>query len=137
MAFGDRKLIRVSTFEKYKLKVDVYSLTAYKDSLVYHKTYNDSNENGKIKELFKKYDILNIASLNYDFISRNDLPRVNDGNMYEIEVKVDNNFTYKEFDNPEVYAKHFANKAKQAATFTSFIRDLEKMLNVKISEPEF
>lgn len=136
MAFGDYKIIRISTFDKKNLKADVYSLNRGNDSLIYHKTFYSSGTDLKHKELVSKYDILNIADLDYDFAVANSLPTVNDGNIYEIEAKVGKNFTYKQFDNPEVYARHFADKTKQAIVFTDFIKQLEKILGIRISEPE-
>ena len=136
MAFGDYKLIRISTLDKHNLIVDVYSLTPHKDSLLYHIKFNSWGTDLKVKELLSKFDILNLPDLNYDFVVRNSLPRVNDGNMYELEAKVGYHFTFKEFDNPEVYSKHFAEKATQANIFTEFIKGLEKILNIKISDPE-
>ncbi len=136
MAFGDYKIIRISTFDRYNLKADVYRLNRGNDSVIYHKIFYSLGTDLKLKEVVSKYDILNVADLDYEFVTANSLPRINDGNMYEIEAKVGKFFTYKQFDNPEVYAKHFAEKAKQAIVFSGFIKHLEKMLDIKISEPE-
>ncbi len=136
MAFGDYKIIRISTINKKNLKAEVYSLNRGKDSLIYQRTFYSSGVDLKLKKLISKYDILNIASLDYDFALANSLPTVRDGNIYEIEAKVGKDFTYKEFDNPEVYARHFAHKTKQAIVFTDFIKQLERILGIRISEPE-
>jgi hypothetical protein len=136
MAFGDYKIIRISTCDSYNLKADVYSLNRGNDSLIYHKTFYSWGTDLKLKELVNKYDILNVADLDNKFVTANSLPTTNDGNMYEIEAKVGKSFTYKQFDNPEVYAKHFADKTKQAIVFADFIKQLENILDVKISEPE-
>jgi hypothetical protein len=136
MAFGDYKVIRISTLSRHRLAINIYSLTQRKDSLIYHKSFSSIGIDLKVKELVKKYDILNIPNLNYDFIVANSLPRANDGNIYSVEAKVGNDFTYKEYDNPEIYSLHFSDKAKQAKVFTDFIKDLERLLDIKISEPE-
>lgn len=136
MAFGDYKVIRISTLNKHNLAIDIYSLTQRKDSLIYHKAFASIGIDLKAKELVNKYDILNTPNLDYDFIVANSLPRANDGNIYEVEAKIGKDFTYKEFDNPEIYSLHFGDKAKQAKVFADFIKELEKLLDVKISEPE-
>jgi hypothetical protein len=136
MAFGDYKIIRISTCDRYNFKADVYSLNRGNDSLIYHKTFYSWGTGLKLKEVVNKYDILNVADLDYEFVTANSLPRTNDGNIYKIEAKVGRNFTYKQFDNPEVYAKHFTDKTKQAIVFADFIKQLEKILDIKISEPE-
>ena len=136
MAFGDYKVIRISTLNRHSLAVDIYSLNQRKDSLIYHKKFTSIGIDLKAKELVNKYDILNTPNLDYDFIVANSLPRANDGNIYEVEAKIGKDFTYKEFDNPEIYSLHFGDKAKQAKVFADFIKELEKLLDIKISEPE-
>jgi hypothetical protein len=136
MAFGDKKLIRITTLDRYNLKIDLYSLTTYKDSLLYHKSFTSWGTDLKTKGLLQKYDILNLINLDYTFIIANSLPRANDGNQYYVEAKVGQKFTFKEFDNPEIYSQHFADKVYQAKVFTNFIKELETILEIKISEPE-
>jgi hypothetical protein len=136
MAFGDYKVIRISTLNRYSLQIDIYSLNRWKDSLIYHKSFTSWGTDLRAKALVNKYDILNLPNLDYDFIVANSLPRANDGNMYEIEAKVGKDFTFKTFDNPEIYALHFGNRAKQANVFSAFIQELEKLVGIKISEPE-
>lgn len=136
MAFGDYKLIRISTYNKNNLKIDIYSLNRWEDSLIYHKSLSSSKSGSKAKELINKNDILNIPNLDFDFIKENSLPIINDGNIYEVEAKVGRSFTFKEFNNPETYSQHSADIAKQSKIFMNFIKKLEKMLEVKISEPE-
>lgn len=136
MAFGDYKVIRISTLNRHSLAIDIYSLTQHKDSLIYHKSFSSLEVDLKAKELVNKYDIFNISNLDYDFIVANSFPNANDGNIYEVEAKIGKDFTYKEFDNPEIYSLHFGDKAKQAKVFTNFIKELEKLLDIKISEPE-
>jgi hypothetical protein len=82
----------------------------------------------KLKSLLNKHDILNLEDLNYSFISKNNLLIVNDGNTYYIEAKVGNNFTFKEFDNPEMYLKIDKTKVYQAQVFNGFITELEKLI---------
>lgn len=53
-----------------------------------------------------------------------------------LEAKVGKNFTYQQFDNPEVYSKYFADKTKQAIVFADFVKKLEKIVAINISEPE-
>ena len=136
MAFGDYKVIRISTLNRLSLAIDIYSLTQHKDSLIYHKLFSSTGFDLKTKELLNKYDIFNLPNLDYDFTVANSLPRANDGNIYEVEAKFGKDFIYKEFDNPEIYSLHYSDKAKQAKVFTDFIKELEKLLDINISEPE-
>lgn len=84
MAFGDYKIIKISTFDKYNLRADVYSLNRSNNTIIYHKTFCSWGTDLKLKELVNKYDILNAADLDYKFVTTNSLPTVNDGNIYEI-----------------------------------------------------
>lgn len=136
LAFGDYKVIRISTFNRSSLAIDIYSLSQRKDSLIYHKAFTSIGIDLKAKALISKFDILNVPNLDHDFILANALPVLVDGTIYEVEAKVGNTFTYKKFNNPELYSLHFEDIAKQANVFAGFIKELEKSLGIKISEPE-
>jgi hypothetical protein len=136
MAFGDYKIMRISTHDKYNLRIDIYSLNFGRDSLISHKYFKNTGTGQKIKNLVIKYDILNLPNLDSDYLLTNSLPIANDGNIYEVEAKVGNRFTYKVFDNPEIYSEYFPDKAQQATDFVNFIKELQKLFNIKISDPE-
>ncbi|MFC4263973.1 hypothetical protein ACFOWM_13870 [Ferruginibacter yonginensis] len=132
MAFGDKKLIRISTLNKDNLFLEIFSVENYADSIIYDKKFDSWGANLKSKEMTSKYNVLNLPNLDYDFITSKQLATVNDGNIYYVEAKIGKNFTFLTFENPEIYAKHFSEQVPQAAPFVKFISDIEKLTNTKI-----
>lgn len=132
MAFGDKKLIRISTLNKDSLFLEIFSVANYADSIIYDKKFDSWGADLKSKDIISKYNVLNSPDLDYDFITSNQLATVNDGNVYYVEAKIGKDFTFLTFENPEIYAKHFSEKVPQANPFVKFISDIEKLTNTKI-----
>ena len=137
MAFGDKKLIRISTLSKDNLFLEIFSVANYADSIIYDKKFDNWRTGLKSKAIISKYNVLNLPDLDYDFIRSKQLATVNDGNVYYVEAKIGRDFTFLTFENPEIYAKHFSDQVPQAKSFVKFIRDFEKLTNTIIRDIQF
>jgi hypothetical protein len=135
-AFGDYKVIRIYGKNEHDLKADMYSSLMHTDTLRYHKKFESKLYSRKLHQLINKTGLLNIESFDFEYLIRHQMAQTRDGNMYEIESKVKDKYHYQNFVNPEVYAKYFTKKSAGAVQFSRFIKSLERMMGIKISEIE-
>ena len=134
------KQILQEKFEKvfivHRLDKETSGVILFAKNAATHKTISELFENRKIEKYY--LGLVQGSLIKATGEIDNGYPvyrtiRVNDGESYSIEIKIDNKFRIYQFSNPEIYSKYFDN-VSEFKDFLNIVNTFESY--IKLTSPQ-